>query len=289
MHLGAALLDFADALELSFYPTWLRVSEGFLALDALFATGAFVVAGAGFLRASSRRLLLGAAGFFFAASAAAALVDHVIRSIEYARHAIVGTVAAAEIVGSAASVALVGAGAVTALAFRSTGDRQGRDRALGWASVALVAYFGLTFVNLLLYSIAYSDVHAPAGFASGLAVQSAGSAVGAAGAALAGIAFLRPGPDGERLRVAARDGLLVGAAVIVGLGYLVTAIGALIYAGSLSSVETGGKQVAANWLTGVGYLGLTAAAICAGVAFMISRRTSEQRDGSDSGALADPG
>jgi hypothetical protein len=252
------------------------------------SVGAYVAACAGFLRATSGRLL-GLAGALFAASGAAQLADHLIRSVEYTRHATVGTVAAAEIVGAASAVAFVCAGVIAAVAFLSSREGSRRDPVLGRAGVSLVAYFCLTFVSLLLYAIAYSDVHAPGGFASGLAMQAAGAAVGAIGAVLAAIAFLRSGPDGERRRLATRDGLLALAATIVGLGYFVTAIGAMVYAGSVSSVETDSKEQAANWLGGVSYLVLLAAAICAADAFWVSRRELEQGDGSDSPAFADPG
>jgi len=289
VHLSAQLLYFADSLEHFFYPTWLRVSYGFLALSALLAAGGFVAALAGFQRATARRQPLGLASAFFAASGAAAFSYHVIRGVHYAAHGVAGRFVAAEMAGAAGSVAFAAAGVIAAVAFLSTSNGPRRDFVLGWAAVGLAAYFSLTFISWLLYAVAYSRFPAPRGFVGGLALESAGAAVGAAGAAAAAIAFLRSNPDAEQQRLGARDGLLAVAATDVGLGYLVSAIGALVYAGSLSSLETDSKEVAANWLSGVNYLGLACAAICAGVAFRISRRGLEHRDGSDPAAFADPG
>jgi hypothetical protein len=289
VHLSSASLYFANALELDFYPRWLRISEGLVALSALLAIGAYVEARAGFLRAPSRPRLLGLAAIFFAASGAGALADHVIRSVQYSGHGVAGTFAAAEIVGAAASMAFVSAGVVAAVAFLSTTDSSRRDPLLGCAAVGLVAYFGLTFVHFLLYAVGYSRGPAPGGFIGGLAMQAAGAAVGGLGPVLAAVAFLRADPDGELQRLAVRERLLAEAALTVGLGYLVTAIGALVYAGSISDFETDSKQIAANWLNGVGYVGLMCVAICAGLAFRASRRALEERDGPDPAAFADPG
>jgi len=289
LHLSAASLSFASALEFFFYPAWLRTSEGLAALSSLLAVGGYAAAFAGFLHATPRRRLLGLAGIFFAASGAAGAADHVVRSVEYTTHPVGGKFQAAEIVGAAGSLAFVAAGVVVAVAFLSSREGRRRDLVLGWAAVALVAYFCLTFVSLLLYAIAYSDLHAPSGVASGLGVQAAGFAVAVGGAVVAARAFLRSDPDGEWQRLAHRDGLLAEAATIVGLGSLGTAIGAMVYAGALSDLETDTKQLATNWLSGVSYLGLACAAICAGVAFRASRRELEQRDGSDPAAFADPG
>jgi hypothetical protein len=289
LHLSARSLYFANALELPFYPTWLRTSEGFGALSVLFATGGYVAAFVGFRRAASRRRLLGLGAVFFAAYGAAALADHIIRSVQYSGHGGAGTFAAAEMVGAAAAAAFVCAGLVAAVAFLSTTDSPRRDRMLGWAAFGLAAYFVLTFVSLLLYAVGYSRGPAPSGFIGGLALQAAGAAVAAGGAVAAALAFLGSGPEDERQRLVARDGLLAIAAMDIGLGYLVTAIGALVYAGSISDFETDTKEVAANWLSGVNYLGLMCAAICVGVAFRISRRALEERDGPDPVAFADPG
>jgi hypothetical protein len=286
--LSSASLNFANALEFDFYPAWWRTSEGFVALSALFATGGYAAAFAGFRHPTSRRRRLRLAASFFAASGAAGLVDHLIRSVKYLEHPVDGTFTGAEIVGATASLAFLVAGVIAAVAFRSAMDSPRRDLVLGWAVLGLVAYFGLNFVSLLLYAIGYSHLHAPDGIVDGLGVQAAGAAIGAGGAMAAAIAFLRRGPE-EEGRLAGRDRLLAEGATIVGLGYLASAIGALVYAGSISDFETDSKQTAANWLSGVNYVGLMCAAICAGVAFRASRRALEQRDGSDPATLADPG
>jgi hypothetical protein len=288
LHLSAASLNFADALERFFYPSWVRLSEGLFALSALLATGGYVAAFLGFRRPGSRRRLLGRAAILFAASGAAELADHVNRSVQYAGQGAIGTVVAAEIVGAAASLAFLVAGAVAAVAFLSSREAPGRDLVLGWAAVMLVAFYALSFVSGLLYAVAYSDVHAPGGFAGGLAVQAAGAALAAFGAVAAAIAFRRPGPNGEQQRLADRDGLLGQAATTIGLGYLLSAIGAMVYAGSVPGLEIDTKAAAANWLSGVDYLGLACAAICAGIAFRASRPELEDRDGPDLAALADP-
>lgn len=258
LSVAAGAFYLADGVSNS-YPTALSVSDGFYVLGTVLVIAGFAAAFIGFRRtpASSRRRLLGLGGNCFSATGAALLAAYVIRSIEYGQHNVLGTFTASSVVEAVSSAALVAAGASVALAFLSARAGHTSDNGLGSAGIALAVFFGLGVASTVLGVIAYSDYHAPGGITGGLAIEAVGDAVAAGGAVIAGVAFLS----------SARDVLLAIAATVLGVGFVLFAIGASVYAGADSSVGADGKTVAADWLSAVSWLGLAAAAICAGAGF----------------------
>jgi hypothetical protein len=245
------------------YPTALSLSDGFYVLGAMLVCAGFASALVGFRSAPGvpRRRVLGLAGNCFSASGAAFVGAYVIRAVEYANHHVPSGFTAATVVEAVSSLALVAAGASVAVAFLSARHGREPDNGLTSAGTALALFFSLGVASTVQGVIAYSDYFAPGGVVSGLIVEAVGDAFAGVGAVVAALAFQRP----------ARNVLLALAATVLGVGFLVFAIGATVYAVADSSAGADGKTVAADWLSAVSWLGLAAAATCAAFGFRARR------------------
>jgi hypothetical protein len=241
------------------YPTALSLSDGFYVLGTILVGAGFASTSVGFhfAPAVSRRQMLGLAGGCFAATGGSFVAAYVIRAVEYADHHVPSGFTAATVLEAASSVALVAAGGSVALAFLSLRPGRRSERGLTPAGTALALFFVVGVASTGQGVIAYSDYFAPGGVIAGLVVEAVGDALAAGGAVVAALAFLRP----------VRDALLAIAASVLGVGFLVFAIGAMVYADADSSAGADGKMVAADWLSAVSWLVLSAAAICAAGGF----------------------
>ena len=183
---------------------------------------------------------------------------NVIRSVEYGTHQVPGTFTASAAVEAASSLAFLAAGALVAVAFLPSAPGRSSETALGWAGIGLALFFCFFSVSAFLALVGYSDFHTAGGITAGVGVEAAGALVGAAGAVIGGLAFLTSDSG--------RDGLLAAAAVALGVGFLVVAVGDMVYASSYTTFQDG-KAVAADWLEAISWLGLMFAAGYAALGF----------------------
>jgi hypothetical protein len=270
LNVAGQSLYLAEALSLFFYPTALSVSDGVGVLAALLFAGGFAVALAGFLAVpqSPRRKRLAIAAVLLLGAALSSTAAQLIRAVEYGTLNTPDTFTASTVVEAAAWLAFAAAALIAAVGFQPSAGESATSRYLGWAAAGLAGFFVFDLVSTILAAIAYSDAHAPSGITTGLGVVAGGSGVAAAGALVAAAAFLVVADSG-------RDRLLAIAAIVLGLGFLLTSIGTMIYAAADSGAGGDGKAVAADWLSAIFWLGLAFAAVCAGVGFALSRRAAE--------------
>jgi len=271
-------------------------ARGYTAADTLdlvssaVTIAAFAVAWAGFQRVARQRRLEAlsvAAGLFAAGAAAAGLAD-LIRTAESISLGAAWKFTATETAWTAGRVALVAAAVLVVVGLRNGAS----DAELGRASLAVAAYAGLfaaAYGFELTEVISFPAPFSPSGEATGgLGLIAGGWVVVAVAAVLAAAALYDAGvrrARGEAWR-SLREGMLARSAVVFAAGFAVSAAGFMLY----TRYGRGAEQ----WLEGFSQLGLAAAAGCAAVAFLGSRRRIlqrglEQSDGSDLAVLSDPG
>jgi hypothetical protein len=280
LQLVGATSTLSDVLGFPGYPGF-KVAYGFGVLASLVAVAAFGVAAAAFLRAArpARTKALAVSAALFAGYALVQVVSGVIFAIEAGLNSPWAPIAS-NIAAPAGHAALVIAAVLAAIAL----GRRPRDRFLGFACLALSGYLGLLAAEAAFQVVAYGEFgQRPGEVTAGLATAAVGYAVTAAAALIAAAAFI--GAAGRRRAGepwnARRDGALGSAARVLAAGFLVAAIGGMVFAGSQFARTVPGDA----WLKNAYVLGLSLAAACGAIAF---RPGLEDRDRPDLGALADP-
>ena len=269
--------------------TWLKVATSFDLVGWVFVLAAFAAALAGFL-AGSRRTLAVSAGLFvgFGVSTLVAALIELIESWgsffepwEFKADGIAESAAAASLV-IAALLVLIGV-----LAARP-------DRLLGWGSVGLAGWAGLLATGYSFQLAGYLRFgQIPSEVTWGFGTHAGGYALTGVAAVVAAVAFFKA--SGRRKRgepwAARREGALGTAAIVFGVGFLVSSVGLMLLASQINGV---GREEASYWLMAVGQLFLAFAAVCGAIGFFSSRGDAERRgrledgDGPDLSPLADP-
>jgi hypothetical protein len=270
------LLSLVDELQ-NGYLAGLKVASGMDLLAGALQLAAYALAIAAFATvASSRRAsLLALALALYAGGALASFVSDLLSAIEYGTNSARGTYVAGYAVSCAGDIVLGVAAVIAALAFGLAAAAPGRrDGRLGWASVVLAGALTFKFTSMILVLSALSGSYIAGGVTNGLGVGIGGVVVQVAGTVVAAVALLLAGgrQRGGAEWLSAREGLLGVAAAVLALGFLLSGIGEMLYAGGVSSLGSGGERVAAAWLGAVGELIILGASACAAVGFLLSRR-----------------
>jgi hypothetical protein len=280
----------AAARMVRVFDQWGIVAAAYKAADILVLLSsvvtivAFVVAWAGLQRVarSSRLRTLSTGAGLYAVAAAFATAADLIRTVESISVSAAWKFTATEAAWTAGRIVLVAAAVLVALGLR----RGDPDVGLGRASVAVGAYAGLFAVA---YGFELAEVLSfPAPFSSsreatgGLGVIAGGWAIVTVAAVVAAAAFFAAGVRRARGDAwkARREGTLGRSALVFAIGFAVSAVGLALYDARFG-------RGAEQWLESVSDSVLAAAAGCAAVAFLRSRRRLELDDGSDLAVLPD--
>jgi hypothetical protein len=286
----SAVLDVAGRI-VGLSDRWLSVSPAYKSADvlALIAAAvtivAFFVAWAGFQSSERPTRLRGlsSAALLFAAAAAVATAADLIRTVESLSTDTPWKFTATTIAFAVGRIALLAAALFAAMALRG-GDP---DAGLGRASIGFALYAGFFavaygFELAEFLSFPYTPgLSPPWETYGGLGMIGGGWVVVAVGAVLAAAAFFDAAVRRARGDAweAPREGMLGRAAIVAAAGFAVSGLGYLLF--------TRGRGTE-PWLGSLSDFGLAAAAGCAAVAFLGSRRRLEQRHSSDLAVLPDP-
>jgi uncharacterized membrane protein YidH (DUF202 family) len=266
--LGLVVLGDSLASLSSYFPTELIARTAFDFASRAFELCAFAVAAVAFLRSPGphRTQLLVTSALLFAADGIASVIQHLIRLSSEHLGIFSAWFTASEVAFALESFALVVTAGIVTAAVRSTRPRS----LLRWACFALAARSVLlatayVFELAGLYSF-YGSVHPGARVTGGLLLAAAGECIAAMAAVKAARAF--------SAEAARRSRELATAALGFTIGFLVVAVGLMLYAV--------GWQ---DWLDAVAELALAGAAAIGAAAFL---HPLEQRDGPDLPVLPNP-
>jgi MFS family permease len=256
-------------------------------IAALVLVFAFFVASTAFQRLASPgrrpRTLSTAAGLVAVAAVIATTADF-IRTIESAAVHAPWKFTLTEVAFTGGWIALAAAAVLAAIGFSAST----RDALLGRASLGVAAYAGLFALGSGIELAEVLGFRAPLGWSYpwqttfGIGVIVGGWSVLAVAGVLAAAAFRDAGlrrARGDAWK-ASREGMLARAATVGAAGFAVSAVG--------FAVEGSAGDGTLQWLSSLSDLGFAAAAGCAGMAFLESRRRLQQSDGAYLAVPPDP-
>jgi hypothetical protein len=260
------------------------VGLGAQLVSYLVLIAAFVTACVAFLGRDERRggrlaigAILAAGGFF------ALLVFYEIFASVDATHDFSGTGVAGEAALGAGAIFLLIAAVFVAVSAADVGPglQWRRDARRGWASISLAVGFALLMTGEILTAVTGASIGSFFGLSTaGSVVAAAGWGLGIGAGVTAAVGFLisqqRRSDDGARLR----DLLLSVASFVLALAFLLTGIGGMLRASTVSDLAVGapsgsgfGQVEAYFWLVGVGQLVLMVGAICGAIGFFLAFRS----------------
>lgn len=251
--------------------TGLKTQFVFDLLAAIAIVVAFVVAGAGFrvAAATARARILTLSAALFGVYGTATLVSAAIK----AGGNVSGTpwqISAAQVANAAGGGFLL----LVALFLIAAFVARRSNGLFGWACVPLATHFVCVAAAYSFELSALTPITGvPGGITGGLGTIAGGDAVLVVAAVFATLAFFSAAGY-ERLgqrSASLREGLLGVAASVFAAGFLIAAVGTMVFAAS----DNGAKIVAEDWLEAFEQFGLFVAAVCGAIAFSRSGRVAE--------------
>lgn len=275
-----AILVFVDALTLH-APAPTSIGEGLsFAVQAVLIAG-FTLAGLALLGSETARPHRLRVGFVVSASAivvyaCAQLTVDIERAVQHTNGTYLASlfVFVVSLVTAGVSLFLVSRAFNNRVSSRGSSDLNRCDLMLGWGAAVFVAAIVLKLVADIIALVFFSDNQAPGGITGGYTLTVVGDIVVLGAGIIATIAFFQAVSRRRRTQpvVAWRDGVLAIGTGIASVGFLLAAIGGMVYAGATSSIGFDGKIVAAGWLTAVQILTWMSAFICASIGLTLSWR-----------------
>lgn len=266
----AALLALLVAGD-EYFPSGARIARGFGLVAAAVWVAAFGSAARAFYaRSTVRQTRLGTTALVAAVAAGAGLVAAIITmGVEAAHH--FGTARVASDVFTVGMALEVPALLIARQAFiggsRRSATREARDRQLGRATMIFVIAYASGLIARVLGVISYTNAGTLGGYTAGLVMGAVAQAVFTVAVAIAAFAFFEAkdaNAQGESVELARRDMFLAASAGVMGVGYLIAAIGGMVGSAAEAGAGVAGKAVAAGWIdafasiAGIGAVGCVA-------------------------------
>jgi hypothetical protein len=219
-------------------------------------------------------LILLAAGYL------AWCLGDLVTAVKYAKTNAGGAYIVGHVVLGVSDLVVAVAAATAAGGFASARHAVGeartrRDSRLKWSNVFLATGILLAAISSILFAVAFSQMGAISGFATGFAIAAVGEAIGMGGPLIAAVWFLKSprrheqlgsGPRGDRV------GILSAALAVLAAGLTISALGGIqsAAAGAVNGFDTPSLTVA--WLDVSRQIGWAAGVGLVSVAFLLSRR-----------------